>query len=530
MLWLSACKKEEEHVLTHHDAVAATCTETGTVEYWSCSECGKNFADEAAQEELTALTVSALGHDFGAWEVVEPATCTEDGLQKQTCTRCGNVAEQPMKAPGHNYSDWTEVYPPTCTETGLEKRTCLRGDDEEERDIKALGHNFVNMTCTRCGASQMSDKLEFTRNSDGSYTVTGIGKETGTEIYIPNSYQGSPVTAIGERAFAGNDEITGIYFNGGVETIGEGAFGTCSSLKNLQLSDSVKTIGEQAFYMTALTEVTIPASVTEIGVNAFGFCAHLISLETPRTNTAYQTIDGNLYNKEGTVLIQYTIGKEDAEFAIPEGVEIVKYEAFTSSWLKRISIPASVKLIEDGALRYLVSSLEEISVDDSNAVYRSRSGNLYTADGTTLLQYAAGKKDKTFILPNDVRTIADGAFHIAVNLENVTFPASLTSIGEGAFYSCRSLKTIVLPDNLESIGAEAFSGCAALEEIAIPASVTSIGEAAFEKCEALKKVSFAETSGWSVGGTSLSAESLSNPETAATYLKYVELSGEWTRK
>lgn len=153
---------------------------------------------------------------------------------------------------GHNYSDWTEVYPPTCTETGLEKRTCLRGDDEEERDIKALGHNFVNMTCTRCGASQMSDKLEFTRNSDGSYTVTGIGKETGTEIYIPNSYQGSPVTAIGERAFAGNDEITGIYFNGGVETIGKGAFGSCHNLCEVRLSDSIKEIGKFAFLIRRL--------------------------------------------------------------------------------------------------------------------------------------------------------------------------------------------------------------------------------------------------------------------------------------
>ena len=78
---LSACKKEEEHVLTHHDAVAATFTETGTVDYWSCSECGKNFADEAAQEELTALTVSALGHDFGAWTTEQSATCSEKGKE-----------------------------------------------------------------------------------------------------------------------------------------------------------------------------------------------------------------------------------------------------------------------------------------------------------------------------------------------------------------------------------------------------------------------------------------------------------------
>ena len=274
----------------------------------------------------------------------------------------------------------------------------------------------------------------------------------------------------------------------------------------------------------------IPASVTEIGVNAFGFCFHLISLETPRTNTAYQTINGNLYNKEGTVLIQYAIGKEDAEFVIPEGVEIVKREAFVSARLSRISIPASVKLIEDGALRNLVMSLEEISVDDSNTVYRSRSGNLYTADGMTLLQYATGKKDKTFVLPDDVRTIADGAFHIAVNLEEVTFSSSLTSIGEGAFNSCRSLIKIVLPEKLESIGANAFTGCKLLKEVTISASVENIGENAFEGCVALESAVFEETEDWSAGGRLLSAGSLANAATAAVYLTDAYVADEWTRK
>lgn len=526
---LSACKKEEEHVLTHHDAVAATCTETGTVEYWSCSECGKNFADEAAQEVLSSVTTSALGHDFGAWEVVVSATCTEDGEQKQTCSRCGLENKAPLSAIGHEYGAWTEVYPPTCTETGLEKRTCSRCNAEEEQDIKALGHNFVNMTCTRCGASQMSDKLEFTRNSDGTYTVAGIGTETSTEIYIPNTYQGSPVTAIASRAFYNNDNITGIYFNGGVETIGDEAFYGCESLKNLQLSDSIKTIGEMAFYSTKLTSVTLPASVVEIGTNAFGFCASLVSFETPRTNPAYQTIDGNLYNKEGTVLIQYAIGKDDDSFAIPDGVETVKHDAFASSWLKRISVPASVKVIEDGAFRYLVMSLVEISVDDSNTVYRSRNGDLYTADGTTLLQYAAGKTNKTFTLPDDVRTIADGAFHRAVELEEVTFSASLTSIGEGAFVGCRSLVRAVLPAALESIGENAFSGCTSLKKVTIPASVESIGVGAFRET-ALESAVFEETEGWVAGGRSLAENSLASASTAATFLTDAYVADEWTRK
>ena len=526
---LSACKKEEEHVLTHHDAVAATCTETGTVEYWSCSECGKNFADEAAQEVLSSVTTSALGHDFGAWEVVVSATCTEDGEQKQTCSRCGLENKAPLSAIGHEYGAWTEVYPPTCTETGLEKRTCSRCNAEEEQDIKALGHDFVNMTCTRCGASQMSDRLEFTRNSDGSYTVTGIGKETETEIYIPNSYQGSPVTAIGERAFYGNDDITHIYLNGGVTSIGESAFDGCTSLSYVQISNSVTKIEDRAFFGTALTSVSIPDTVMWIDAQAFGNCLKLTSLTTPRTNTAYQTIDGDLYSKEGTVLIQYAVGKTAAEFVIPDGVQTVEKSAFYNAvGLEKIGVPASVNVLGERVFGTCLS-LREIAVDDKNTSYRSRNGDLYSADSSTLLQYAIGKENAEFVSTDDVKSIAEGAFEHAKLLIKATLSATLTEIGKGAFKDCTALEEVVLPDSLKSVGDEAFSGCTALKEVTIPASVESIGIGAF-RGSALESAVFEETEGWVAGGDRhLSADSLANPSTASTFLTDAYVGDEWSR-
>ena len=526
---LSACKKEEEHVLTHHDAVAATCTETGTVEYWSCSECGKNFADEAAQEVLSSVTTSALGHDFGAWEVVVSATCTEDGEQKQTCSRCGLENKAPLSAIGHEYGAWTEVYPPTCTETGLEKRTCSRCNAEEEQDIKALGHDFVNMTCTRCGASQMSDRLEFTRNSDGSYTVTGIGKETETEIYIPNSYQGSPVTAIGERAFYGNDDITHIYLNGGVTSIGESAFDGCTSLSYVQISNSVTKIEDRAFFGTALTSVSIPDTVMWIDAQAFGNCLKLTSLTTPRTNTAYQTIDGDLYNKEGTVLIQYAVGKTAAEFVIPDGVQTVEKSAFYYAvGLEKIGVPASVNVLGERVFGTCLS-LREIAVDDKNTSYRSRNGDLYSADSAILLQYAIGKENAEFVSTDDVKSIAEGAFEHAKLLKKATLSATLTEIGKGAFKDCTALEEVVLPDSLKSVGDEAFSGCTALKEVTIPASVESIGIGAF-RGSALESAVFEETEGWVAGGDRhLSADSLANPSTASTFLTDAYVGDEWSR-
>lgn len=524
---LSACG--HEHTMEYHPAVEATCTEGGMGAYYSCTECGLIFSDEAGTDEISLPETAPLGHSYGEWEVVEPATCTEDGLQKQTCTRCGDVVEQPMKAPGHSYGDWVEEYAPTCTEMGLQTHTCSRCGAMGERDVPALGHDFVNMTCTRCGASQMSDRLEFTRNSDGSYTVTGIGKETETEIYIPNSYQGSPVTAIGERAFYGNDDITHIYLNGGVTSIGESAFDGCTSLSYVQISNSVTKIEDRAFFGTALTSVSIPDTVTWIDAQAFGNCLKLTSLTTPRTNTAYQTIDGDLYNKEGTVLIQYAVGKSAKTFSIPAGVETVESTAFFRAYqLEKIAIPASVKVLGDRVFG-TCTALEEISVDEKNTVYRSRSGDLYSADSSTFLQYAIGKENSTFLSTDDVKAVAEGAFENAKSLKKVTLSATLTEIGKGAFKGCTALEELVLPDSLLSIGEDAFRGASALKKVTIPASVERIGVGAFRET-ALESASFAKTQGWVAGSRSLAEKSLANASTAATYLTDAYVADEWTRK
>ena len=61
---LAACG--HEHTLVKTDAVAATCTEAGSAEYWKCSDCGKIFADAAGEKATTLvqLATEALGHDY----------------------------------------------------------------------------------------------------------------------------------------------------------------------------------------------------------------------------------------------------------------------------------------------------------------------------------------------------------------------------------------------------------------------------------------------------------------------------------
>ena len=64
---LISCTPKHRHALAHHEAVTASCTEEGCVEYWSCGECGLLFADEDAKVALTEqeLTVAQTEHTDG---------------------------------------------------------------------------------------------------------------------------------------------------------------------------------------------------------------------------------------------------------------------------------------------------------------------------------------------------------------------------------------------------------------------------------------------------------------------------------
>ena len=88
------------------------------------------------------------------------------------------------------------------------------------------------------------------------------------------------------------------------------------------------------------------------------------------------------------------------------------------------------------------SSLTSVTVDENNSKYKSIDDNLYSKDGTTLIQYAIGKTETSFTIPDSVTSIGDGAFFGCSGLTSVTIPNSVTSIENNAFSGCSSLTSI----------------------------------------------------------------------------------------
>lgn len=132
-------------------------------------------------------------------------------------------------------------------------------------------------------------------------------------------------------------------------------------------------------------------------------------------------------------------------------------------------------------------------------------------------------------IPDSLTSIGEYAFFWCTNLINISIPGGVTSIGYQAFAGCENLQSVSIPSSVTSIGNYAFYGCIRLETLSIPSSITSIGSEAFSNCDSLTSAVFESADGWSAGGEPIAAADLSDPATAAKYLRYTYYRDIWTR-
>ncbi len=187
-----------------------------------------------------------------------------------------------------------------------------------------------------------------------------IGEEEVSDIVIPAS-----IKEVHEAAFSGYQFLNSVKMEEGVEKIGASAF-KYVPLTEIQFPSTLKEIGAEAFYQHKASTITIPAGLTRVGSEALigDMMAEYIVDENNPKYSAYQ---GILYDKARRTLVHcpnYRPGfKEDKvrnAVGVPETVTSIRSHAF-GNVLEKLTIPASVKSIEDEAFVY-TSNLKDLYV------------------------------------------------------------------------------------------------------------------------------------------------------------------------
>lgn len=498
-----------KHTLEHVEAVPATCTEDGNIEYWYCTECKKCFTDREAENETDSVVIAATGHTYSEdWDSDETyhwhrATCVhteevsdkaEHSFQNGVCEVCGYELYDAagfayiLTEDGAAYE--VDKYYGTDTEVtipseyrGLPVIGIRQGVFENCGQIRTMVvpesiENIAIGAFFECSSLEKITLPFIGEMKDGSGSlyfgsIFGTASPAGdtTFDYLPRSLRSIVITggtAVGEGAFAYCSQVTQIVLPDGTESIGENAFHECSSLTDFAIPENVKSIGAGAFSgCEALQSATVPGGVKVINNNVFSSCTGLKNLTIEE---GVQEIDWYAFDRCTGL----------TKIVIPDSVTRVDESAFIyCDGLKEVTVPfigtgsAQTDLHEFGKV-FGSTQIEKVTLTQGERIYNNA--------------FSSCEGIVEIVLPGTIRFIEDSAFLSCKALQKIDIPEAVESIGNNAFYGCESLPEIALPRELNSIGSHAFADCASLREIDIPESVTSIGESAFRGCSSLEKL------------------------------------------
>jgi len=241
--------------------------------------------------------------------------------------------------------------------------------------------------------------------------------ESADDLRTVTFSSGSQLQTIGVMAFSECGKLESFTVPSGLRSIGYGAFQDCESLIAIDLPSGLESIGMGAFAgCTSLANLTIPASVEEVGNYAFAECESLSWIDVDPDNGYFRSIDGALYNKTVTVLMQCPAGKT-GNLTIPDSVREISMLSVAGCSITSVRIGDGVEKI--GVMSFFsCTKLETVEMGDSVEVI-----GMSAFSGCKLLSSIA--------IPASVNEVQTYAFADCLTLDNITFLGSSAQIEVG---------------------------------------------------------------------------------------------------
>ena len=361
--------------------------------------------------------------------------------------------------------------------------------------------NFTNYY----GGEMIADGITY-RINEKKEAMVAAAETSLTEANIPSAveFEGNQyaVTKINDKAFSDNTNLTAVSLPESLTTLGIRAFGGCQSLKTIKIPSKVTAIPDRCFvYCSSLESVTIPEGVTTIGSYAFQSCK-LNALTLPES---LETIGSYAFSFCGLT-----------ELVIPEGVLVIDQDAFLGNYsLKNLILPSTITSIGNEAFRdndNLQSIICNAATPPALGDNAFRSNISIKVPMASIVAYRQAVGWKNFTNYYGGEMFADGITYwinekeamVAAadsSLTEVNIPSVVefegnqylvTKINDMLFLDNTNLESVALPESLTTLGIRAFGGCQSLKTIKIPSGVTTIPYQCFLECSSLESVTIPE--------------------------------------